>query len=225
MRNVAGIPSPELGEFKNLLEKFCTLAKAEGVDLTPYTGEGPRFFALLPQAQKTLVLDSFRAYVEVCAEVVAQGASLRDDRIIVWRVLQRLKLHPPSDLMQEIKEGEVIEIYNSDFVQIFRNLRFFEICSYTLDELLSRPLWELVEREESITGMIVHQASKLLSGTINGLFQFDVPEHSIYERESVGRNKITVKLTIGAPLWNALGTPTALINFLHVSSCVRTTDV
>ncbi len=223
MRNVAGIPGPELGEFKSLLEKFCALAKQEGVHLTPYVGEGPRFFAILPDLQKKVILDSFRAYVEVCAEVVAQGATLRDDRIIVWRVLQRLKLHPPSDLMQEIKEGEVIEIYNSDFVQIFRNLRFFEICSYTLDELLSRPLWELVEREEAITNMIVHQASKLLSGAVSGLFRFDVPEHSIYER--YGRNKLTVKLTLGAPLWNALGTPTALINFLHVISCVRTTDV
>lgn len=212
-------------EFQTLLDQFAALLFAEGILVTAYTGSKPRHFMALDTSHQQQTLENFRRYVEVCQEVVAQGIGLRDDKMLAWRMFQKMKVHPPSDLMQEIRQGEVIEIYNSDFVQTFRNMRFFEICSYPLDELLCRPFWELVYREESITQMIVHQASRLLSGTVSGLFQFDIPEHSIFEIESPGRNVMVVKQRIGAPLLGSDGAPAALIAFLHVSACVRMAGV
>jgi hypothetical protein len=52
-------------------------------------------------------------------------------------MFQKLGVHPPSELMSEMRSGEVIEIHNGEFLQVYRNLRFFELCSYTLDDLLA----------------------------------------------------------------------------------------
>lgn len=215
MKDLKAKPVERVAEFKALLDAFCEMARRESADLLPYEGAGPTYFTSLSEAQQVQVLNNFRFYFEVCSETLAQGATLRDDKVFVWRMFQKMKVHPPSELMSSIQEGEVIEIYNADFIQVFRNLCFFEICSYSLDELLCRPFWELIHRDEKITGLIVEQASKLLTG-FNGVFQFEVPEHVITEIASRAKNRVTVQQRLGATLWNPQGSPIALIALLKV---------
>lgn len=217
--------SRQVAEFKTLLEDFCKMVHAEGIQLTPYEGTGPGHFSRLPEDKQFGLLALFRKYVELCSEVIAEGTSLRDDRVLVWRMMQKLKLHPPSDLMEQIRDDEVIEIYNSDFVQVFRNMRFFEICSYSLDDLLCRPFWELVNREDSVTALVVKEATVLLNGSVAGLYYFDIPEHSLFEIDSPGRNVMIVQQRVGATLRDLAGAPAALIATLRVASCVRTAGV
>lgn len=219
MKSLNAKPVERVAEFKALLDAFSEMARRESANLVPYDGHGPRYFPQLPEIKQIEVLNNFRCYFEVCSQTLAQGASLRDDKVFVWRMFQKMKVHPPSELMSSIQEGEVIEIYNADFVQVFRNLCFFEICSYSLDELLSRPFWELIHRDEKITNLIVEQASKLLTG-YNGIFQFEVPEHVITEIASRARNSVTLQQRLGATLWNPQGSPIALIALLKVKDCI-----
>jgi hypothetical protein len=220
MQKFLGTNEDRVTQFKSFTDEFCAMARTEGVSVLPYEGSGPEHFALLPEVHQVAVLEQFGRYVEVAREVVAQGISLHDDNVFVWRMLQKLKVRPPSDLMDQLRTGEVVEIYNSNFIQIYRNMRFFEICSYSLDDVLSRPFWDLIAREKSITELIVQQASRLLQGFPEGIMKFDVPEHVISEIHSPRMNTVRVQQRIGATLWSPERAPVALIASLNVRSAV-----
>jgi hypothetical protein len=147
-------------KFQRLVEEFSAFAEAEGIEVVPYKGEGPSHFRALPEALQQSTLHHFEAYVEAAREVRAQGESLHNDQLFLWRIFKKLRAHAPNDFLGQLAEGEVIEIHNSEFVQIYRNLHFFSLCSYTLDDLLCRPFWELYERDESIAQHLIRIAGE-----------------------------------------------------------------
>lgn len=211
-------------EYRSLVQEFCALAKKEGLALVAWSGSEPKHFLKLPDEIQAGVVERFRAYVEVCREVQMQGSSLRDDQTFLWRMFQKLRVHPPSDLMDQIQQGEVIEIHNKEFIQVYRNLRFFEICGYSIDDILSRPFWELVSRDQVITGTLVDIGQTLFSGKVLGVIPLNIPEHTVVELDSEGRNLLVVQQRIAAPLRDAHGTVDAAVTFLRCISCTRTVD-
>lgn len=216
-----------LEEFKSLVLEFCERAKGEGMNLVPWMGfsQGmePSYFCKLPDDMQIGVVERFRSYVEVCREVHGQGQSLRDDKTFLWRMLQKLRLHPPSNLMDQVRESEIIEVHTLEFVQIYRNLRFFEICGYTIDDILSRPFWELLQRDQGITSLLIDLASTTLSGSVHGVLDLpQVPEHTVLELDSAARHLLVVRQRLMAPLRDAQGKTQALATFITCISCVST---
>ncbi len=61
----------------------------------------------------------------------------------------------------------VIEIHDSRFHQIFRNFKFYEFCSYSLEELHCGPWTVLYERDEA--------AMRQLMGVVGEVFDDGVP--------------------------------------------------
>ena len=209
-------------EFRELWQEFALLAREEGVAVTPYRGDGPVFFPQMPAEMQLATLNAFRSYVELCREVRAEGHALRDNQFLLWRMFQKMKVHPPSELMSELTEGEVIEIHNSEFVQVFRNLRFFELCSYTLDDLLCRPFWELFQRDESVTGSLIQMGQSVFSGETPGVLQLTVPEHVVLEIDSEARLLSVIQHRVAAPLRDAEGNVRAGVTLIRSISCVPT---
>lgn len=214
-----------VSKFRNLVEEFSALAEAEGVSVEPYRGDGPEFFQRLPEALQLSTLQHFEAYVEAAREVRAQGESLHNDQLFLWRMFQKLRAHAPSDFLSQLSSGEVIEIHNSEFVQIYRNLHFFTLCTYTLDDMLCRPFWELYERDESIAQHLIQIAGGVFTGQSTGTQPLSIPEHTILEIDSPGRLLISVQHRIAAPLSNSEGKPVAVLAAVRVPSCVRTAPV
>jgi PAS domain-containing protein len=209
-------------EFKALTEEFCRMAQKEDVRVAPYSGAEPKFFPQLPEAMQIPILNSFRRYVDVAREVQANDGFLRDEQTFLWRMLQKLKLHPPSNLMSELRTGDVIEIHDPQLIQIYRSLSFFSICSYTLDDLLARPFWELLWREEHVTAQLLDMARTVLSGEVIGVQSLNIPEHPILELQSVERRQSVIQQRMAAPLRDGTGTIAAIVTALNIISSVST---
>jgi len=200
------LPPPALADashaFVRLAERLEALAAHEGVTVRTFAGAEPRWFLGLDITSQQQVLGRLALYVEICEAVTIGGYSLHDDRQMLWAAIKRLKLRPSSELFGAFGDDDVIEIYLvPQMVQIFRSFRFFSLCSYSLDDLLCRPWWELYERDEGVTEALM---ATIQSGIARG--EGHVGAHQMRERESVGLFSSFQELRFMAPLSTPAGT-------------------
>lgn len=188
--------------------------------MVPFNGTGPSCFMALPEDRQEQILGSFEKYVGVCVETVAGGWSLRDDAQVLWRMFKALRVHPCGELMNAFDPGDVIEIYDTDFTQVYRNLAFFSVCSYTLDELLSRPFFELFRRDEKVTGELIKIGAQMIGGQLDGVHQWSMDVHKTQEMESPALYQVEVQEKIASPLQDSTGKVAAILTTLKVISCV-----
>lgn len=169
--------------FRILADEIASTLRQEGVFVRPYTANLTHFSAL-PPAQKQRVLNLLGFYRDLCIEHIEDGYKIKDSKSFTWRALQKLGLTPTSDLFSRILDDDVIEIYSSENVQLFRNFRFFELCSYSLEELYSVAWWYLFEREETVGPKLISEVMKIIKGEIRHGFRPDVDPHVIVESQS-----------------------------------------
>jgi PAS domain-containing protein len=208
--------------FRALTERFAAVAGDEGVEVVPYWGNGPRHFAALPERKQRGVLAHFHRYVTVAEITLELGSTLSEDRHFLWQMFRQLGVHPAANLLDRVARtgDEVVEIYDANFVQIYRNLRFFRHCSYSLDELLSVPFWQLFARDPRITGRILAIATEYFSGKRRDVFEWDLGRHTVEEIYGPKRYSSVVDQRLVAPLFDAHGRVEALLNTIREISTV-----
>jgi hypothetical protein len=105
---------------------------------------------------------------------------MRSSRQLTWSALKILGLRPPLDFFDKIQNEDIVEIYNTDQVQIFRTLRFFELCSYDVASILMIPWYKLYGRSSQMEEIGLREMNdSLFSGT--AAVPFDMPSHELSE--------------------------------------------
>ncbi len=184
-----------------LFEQFCCQAQAEGLKILPYRTSPLENLRRRSENHKERVLENFRSYYEICAETIKEGFHLRDSLQLAWRAFGKLKLLPPSDIFDKIDlDCDVIEIYSPEGIQIFRNLRFFDICSYTLDEIFAYDWPELYSRELAITQGILSLVEKMFEGKIQVTTPANIEIHTVKEIFSEERNEYIIEQKLFSPV-------------------------
>lgn len=141
--------SPEINlnlKFVRLVRETVGFAKIAKSRLIGLSGPNLPHFGRLNHVEKLRVIDHLEVFNQICRQVLAEGKSLSDASTITWYALRRLNLIFPSDLFSFIDNSNIVEIYDRDNIQIFRNYNFFDVVSYTLEDLLCRPWPELFAR-------------------------------------------------------------------------------
>ena len=95
-----------------------------------------------------------------------------------------LKLVPPSGFLDLIDDGDYFEIYNADGLQIFRNLEFYRLVSYTIAEIAIYPWDQLYARDARYHGQIVEHCFKKGFSGVKNAYKLDVEDHETYEAMS-----------------------------------------
>ncbi len=193
--------------FRVQLETFCTLAASEGIRLTPYHPQRPfADFRLLPQEAQAAIVQNFQVYLNACLRAKADGESIRDDsRVVLWGILRHLGLRPSSDLFERLQTDDVIEVYGSDLIQIYRNLRFLELCTYPLDQIFSCAWPDLFQRPSEFTESVLKDIGQILGGKVRHTIDLDSREHVVQETCSEERRKFGVRHGIMSPLFGRSG--------------------
>lgn len=170
-------------DFKALTEKLCRMFEMEGVHCKPYV-EGLPHFRNMEVSEQKYVVDNLRFYVELCLEQMLDGFKLSDNLSFTWRAFRKLHFVPRSDLFNEVTDSDVLEIYSKDMCQLYRNLRFYEHCSYSLEELYCLKWWTLFQRDEKITQSLMESVTQVLSGESEGNVYPNVGPHIVQELSS-----------------------------------------
>ncbi len=137
-------------KYRNRLKEKCDSIRAKfgnTVELfEPVDDQVYIDFEKMPEAhQKSVfqILDFMEELVDVANEKKIDPVR---DQQLTWYALRKLGLKIPSELFSVLESGDSVEVYTEDVVQIYRNFRFFEYCSYSIEELMTYPYYNLFER-------------------------------------------------------------------------------
>lgn len=189
--------------FLLLSEEYRDYAREAGVSLVPYRGRDLPLFSNLEEVRKAEILHALETTVNICRSTKAQGKPMTDSPSLLWNALKELGLRPPSDLFGRIPDGEVVEIYSSRNIQLFRSFTFFKYCSYTLEELYCRDWVSLFARDDQkIVDLILDFLFDVFTGQLDRTASLShIPNHTVRETESENRFVLEVGMKWGAPLY------------------------
>lgn len=182
-------------EFKKLSVEYCQLVSHFGFKAKPFRDNRPLRFLSSSPAQKMRAIAYLDANIEILKECIASGESPKNSAQILWRILKKIKATPEMDIFDKIEEGDVVEVYFDDHVQIFRNLEFFNYCSFSVDELLCGKWYKLYKRDFVTTLKMLRMAFKLISRRLDKTAAWNISEHIFDEvgSEENLRHKILLK--------------------------------
>jgi hypothetical protein len=131
---------------------------------------------------------------------------------LIEKALGLYGLRLQDDFQSILKKDDVVEIYNSDHIQIFRTFNFYEYSAYSYLDLLMNEWYHLWERPSSILGSLMDLWVEINSGQKRGIVPMnEIPEHvykEIYNASDVENFEIrSVLCKFGhvAPLYKAGG--------------------
>ncbi|WP_413943123.1 hypothetical protein [Bdellovibrio sp. HCB-162] len=185
--------------FKVHSENICALIGETGLVIRPYSNSSLSFFALLPNEEQLQVIRDLQIYYQICLDVKMEGGSLRDPRRFTEKALLRQGLEADSFILDQIRPNHLVEAYSFSQTQIFRTLLFFEVCSYTLEDLYCRKWYNLYERMVEDQRSL-EQTLKTFMTDISKPLEVHNKEHVIKERDSLERLAIRNQMLWMAPL-------------------------
>ena len=207
-------------DIKQKIEEFCLLASRSDRRLKPFCGSSPKYFEARNHQEKVQVLQNFDRYLNVFKEIEREGKKINDDKVVLWRMLARLGLIPQEDIFDKLDKSDVIEIYDKQSIQLYRNLNFFDLVSYSLDDILNRPWWDLYERDPKVTEKLFEIGAGVLSGrtpyTVN--VAKIVPKHLVVDIGSEDPLQTLSQTKYFSPLKSKENT---IEGFIHVFSVER----
>ena len=192
---------PILNELTAKMRRFAWLLREHGASVEIDSAAARGAWALLPEGIKHQALGGFSRYQSNCEELSRAGISLRDNNALLAHTLMRANLFAKEDLPGFVTDQNIVEIYNLDHIQIFRTINFFDLCNYSLLDLLAREWFVLYERLSSVTEHAMREFLQTLeSGKLRRL---SVPIHLLKERDSDPRGIFQFDFRYCCPLFSA----------------------
>lgn len=207
------LPRRLIGELASGLEYISSKISS---DLVPYISMD-QFHSLTPD-QLDNALNIVRIQKRRLAERRASIFDVDADREEFNVTLSDLKLLCVDDILQKFEGGDIIEIYDCNFRQMYHNWIFHYYCSYDLLTLVSEPIFSLYSRPEDINKKIVEQARHILEAA-DGPVRWDVPTHFLKEAKLKTPRVFKIDFQWACPVRDPRGRAVALVS---TNKCVPT---
>lgn len=159
-----------------------------------------KYFLTLTAEQQHSVIEQITAYTEILIEATNEKISLTGDKRLSWFALKKLNLIPPSQLLELVKENDYTEVYNQAGVQIFRNLEFYKLVSYSIAEMTLHPFHELYHRDQAVLDQIIQQGFVQGFSGIKEPYKLNIDVHEGTEINSNEARKFQVSFGYLAPI-------------------------
>lgn len=182
---------------------FCDQLLERHTKASPYVNESLPYFSLCSVERKKNILGNLKANVEIYDSYLyeSSGQKPTNPSALLWRALQQLELRPSGSLFSFISPDDVIEIHLIDGTQIFRNLAFFDYCSYSLEELYCCSWNDLYSHSSQALAKLMELDRKMFLGEIRDVTALDFGSHIIKELRSPLKYQINAKMKYLAPLF------------------------
>jgi hypothetical protein len=134
---------------------------------------------------------------------------------------QRLRI--PAGAMEKIQPGSLVEIYDVDLIQRYRSANFFSFTSHSLEDLESRPYYDLFKKSEQVEMEIDRFVNRVLSGRLREPDFSTIGTHRLWEINS--RKKIVTQnqTDVLSPVFHE--GDGSLAGVIHVCSVLNQTEL
>ncbi len=182
--------------FINFCEQISNAVSAYGVHLKPYNSHGIQEFLSKESTDQFQILTNLKNYTQHLIEAVSNNVRLvGDNRKHAWFAMRNLGLRPPNDLFDRIDQRDMIEIYDTSGIQVFRSIELYNYMSYSFSEIFCYTWKDLFSRDNFVLNRMSTTVSDVLSGKIQGCIHPQFPTHCAHEIFS--EKKIWIKMESG----------------------------
>lgn len=137
-------------QFEQQSREVCGLLSTANLNLQPYSNSRLSWYSKLTLSQMRDINSRLEVMTRVYKTTLSKDAELRNSKTLMWVALKELGYQFNSDLLELIDDDDVVEVYQfSNHLQVFCNMRFYDLCSYTMEDIFCRPWHELFRREIS----------------------------------------------------------------------------
>lgn len=146
-----------------------------------------------------------------------------DDVKLLRRGLALLDLTTDEDNFTKIESGDIVEVYNLDFIQIYRNFEFMRHSSYSLLDVAGNEFYRLYERSTLVNDQIFSAARQVSADPKTPIdARAIVPTHPLRERFSPKRREFFLTFKHIVPVYAASGPRQGQMNgYLTIQSAAE----
>jgi len=114
--------------------------------------------------------------------------------------LGKLNLLGDVSLIDQVNQGDIMEVHDGSYSQLYRSYSFFKHCRYSLVDLSTYPWFELYERSSTVTKQLIEATEKLLGSQSGRVSMHDYPEYTLRELMTEERATFALKEKYGVRL-------------------------
>jgi hypothetical protein len=148
-------------DLHQLNEKLKLIYQKRGVSFNLYSPESLVAFEELPVDPQRNIFERISSRAEVLSNFKFKHEdreTVEEDIELLQLLFRRLKISAPlGGNFEFLTEGLIIEAYNSQMQQIYRNIGFYRQCIYDELTLELFPWTELYERDETVSNAMMKQ--------------------------------------------------------------------
>lgn len=189
------LPEDRYNLFLDLGRDIQVIGEGLGIHIQTVHRRNDPFFLQLNPIEQDDIIARFRLYQTLLEQVTEDGKA--EEKKLLWYALKKLRLVSTSNMMDLIEDGDLVEVYLGTR-QVYRTFNYYNLCSYSLDELASLPWDELFYRPPEITAQIFNEIGTALQS--RKVLVSETPEHVVEELMSANKFKFKYKLKYIVPL-------------------------
>ena len=173
-------------EFRAAADRVTRVAEHYGIKVRGYGSADLPLYSKLSREQQEVALQLIALFADSFEAAIDHSRQPPAEERFLWSALSKMGMVPPSELFSLLKQGAVIEIYNLENLQIWRNFSCFQYCSYSLEEVYSLPVFTRYWRSPEKLEECLTKVNELLSGRAPDVFFPEIEKHKLIETCSEG---------------------------------------
>jgi hypothetical protein len=115
----------------------------------------------------------------------------------------RFKLIVPDNVLDKVESEAVVEIYDRKLMQRFRSPNFFNFTSHPLENLESRPYYELFKKRQDVEDLIGEKAVGILQGKNKDPDYVFAGVHRLWEINAPKNLVTTLESLVASPIYDS----------------------
>ncbi|RZA09028.1 MAG: hypothetical protein EOP11_02985 [Proteobacteria bacterium] len=178
--------------FRYAANRVSELGQRFGFSVRGYDDATLPHFSALSLLERQKVVHALQGYLHSLEAGIRADKNLDQPHVSTWWAFSSLSLVPVADLFRHFQKDSVIEVFNLEGRQIWRNFHFFRYSSYTLEEMHCLEWPVLYDRGDAVTAQVHEYLERLIGGGPE-LVLPTLPEYVLLEKCSRDRMMIKVR--------------------------------
>lgn len=210
------IESSKIESLFSLENELIIAAQLFGLELVRTKSERRESLGSITPRRFTEVESNLMSLLEAFKFCALEGIDPWNDREFFKICMKFLGLTAPSDSLDHITSGGLIEGYNMERLQVFRNLQFMEYTGHSLVDIMTVEWPLLFDRAQMITDQMIAYCDETL-WIKNKTIPFNIPVHYMRELNSDKRRLYRIHFKTLSPLFSGPNKP---FGILGTSECI-----
>jgi hypothetical protein len=190
-----------LDHFLALRDRLSLAFKRDLSERPLFSGkEAQRFCSLGPKDQT----NSLRWLENMCVSHLGsleEALGKKDLSLSALEVVEKCEgVRVDREFKRRIEKGDLVEIFDFQGQQVFRNLNFSMLSDYCIDDFFGRTWDELYERSIRFNNLLSEKVEEVRKG--GRTIPFGIPKHYMRERLSPKKKVVEVELKFLGPAFN-----------------------